>query len=83
MYFWMVRLLTLIASSSSSPRMRSAPHMRPRAAMSRMRSIVSSGYTGGALAHQRVIESGEVYLQKPFTPEALVANVRAVLDRRG
>ena len=43
MYFWMVRLLTLIPSLSSSPRMRSAPHKRPRAAMSRMRSIVSGG----------------------------------------
>jgi hypothetical protein len=43
MYFWMVRLLTLIPSLSSSPRIRSAPHRRPRAAMSRMRLIVSGG----------------------------------------
>ena len=43
MYFWMVRLLTLIPSLSSSPRMRSAPHSRPRAAMSRIRLIVSRG----------------------------------------
>jgi len=43
MYFWIVRLLTLIPSLSSSPRMRSAPHSRPRPAISRMRSIVSGG----------------------------------------
>ena len=43
MYFWMVRLLTLIPSLSSSPRMRSAPHSRPRAAMSRIRLMVSGG----------------------------------------
>src|SRR6185503_15105664 len=43
MYFWIVRLLTLIPTLSNSPRMRSAPHSRPRAAMSRMSSIVSGG----------------------------------------
>jgi len=43
MYFWIVRLLTLIPTLSNSPRMRSAPQSRPRAAMSRMRSIVSRG----------------------------------------
>src|SRR5215475_9782930 len=43
MYFWIVRLLTLIPSLSSSPRMRSAPHSRPRAAMSRISWIVSRG----------------------------------------
>ena len=39
----MVRLLTLMPSLSNSPRMRSAPHKRPRRAMSRMRSMVSFG----------------------------------------
>jgi len=43
MYFWMVRLLTGMPSLRSSPRMRSAPHRRPRRAMSRMRSMVSFG----------------------------------------
>ncbi len=43
MYFWMVRLLTLMPSLSSSPRIRSAPQSRPRRAMSRMSSTVSAG----------------------------------------
>ena len=43
MYFWIVRLLTLTPTLSNSPRMRSAPQSRPRAAMSRMSSIVSGG----------------------------------------
>ncbi|HVE83054.1 MAG TPA: ATP-binding protein [Myxococcales bacterium] len=41
-----------------------------------------SGYTGGALVHQGLFQSGAAYLQKPFTAEALLQAVRAALDRR-
>jgi DNA-binding response OmpR family regulator len=45
-----------------------------------VRVLFMSGYTGGALVHQRVVESGAAHLQKPFTPELLLERVRAVLD---
>jgi len=40
-----------------------------------------SGYTGGALVHQGLFQSGAAYLQKPFTGEALLRAVRAALDQ--
>ena len=46
MYFWMVRLHTLIPSLSSSPQIRSAPHKRFSFTILRMRSIVSGGIFG-------------------------------------
>ncbi len=39
-----------------------------------------SGYTSDALAHRRMMAAGTAFLQKPFTPDALVHQVRAVLD---
>jgi len=39
-----------------------------------------SGYTGGALVHQGLFQSGAAYLQKPFTGEALLLAVRKALD---
>lgn len=41
-----------------------------------------SGYTSDALAQHNIIAPGTAFLQKPFTPEALARQVRAVLDRR-
>jgi PAS domain S-box-containing protein len=41
-----------------------------------------SGYTGGALVHQGLFQSGAAYLQKPFTADALLRSVRAALDRK-
>jgi PAS domain S-box-containing protein len=38
-----------------------------------------SGYTRDALRRQRVLEPGTAFLEKPFTPEALVRSVHAAL----
>ncbi len=46
----------------------------------RVRVLYMSGYAGGALAHQGVVEPGMTFLQKPFTPDVLVHKVRAALD---
>jgi two-component system, cell cycle sensor histidine kinase and response regulator CckA len=39
-----------------------------------------SGYTSDALAQRHMMAAGTAFLQKPFTPDALVHQVRAVLD---
>jgi two-component system, cell cycle sensor histidine kinase and response regulator CckA len=41
-----------------------------------------SGYTASAVARDRALEPDAAFLQKPFTPGALVAKVREVLDAR-
>ena len=43
--------------------------------------LFMSGYTGGALAHQRILEAYESFLQKPFTPSLLLERVRDALER--
>ncbi|MFL5320403.1 MAG: ATP-binding protein, partial [Myxococcaceae bacterium] len=47
-----------------------------------LKILFMSGYTGGAMVHQGVVESGAAYLQKPFTPESLLAKLRATLDAK-
>jgi two-component system cell cycle sensor histidine kinase/response regulator CckA len=39
-----------------------------------------SGYTDDAIAHHGVLDPGIALLQKPVTPDALLAHVREVLD---
>jgi hypothetical protein len=39
-----------------------------------------SGYTGAAIMENRFIQPGSVFLQKPFSPDALKAKIRELLD---
>ena len=43
--------------------------------------LFMSGYTDSALVHQGAIEGDRSFLQKPFSPDVLLARVREVLDR--
>ncbi|HEX9872078.1 MAG TPA: ATP-binding protein, partial [Candidatus Tectomicrobia bacterium] len=45
-----------------------------------MKVLYVSGYTGDALHQRNLMEPGTAFLQKPFTPDALARQVRAVLD---
>jgi CheY-like chemotaxis protein len=46
-----------------------------------MKRLFMSGYTDAAIIHRDGLEPGAPFLQKPFTPDALVRRVRDVLDQ--
>jgi len=45
-----------------------------------LRVLFMSGYTDDVIAQRGVLEEGTAFLSKPFTPDALGAKVREVLD---
>jgi CheY-like chemotaxis protein len=46
-----------------------------------MRVLYVSGYTEATIARGGKLETGENFLQKPFTPQSLMRQVRELLDR--
>lgn len=45
-----------------------------------LKILYMSDYTGTAMAHHEILESGSPLLQKPYSPDALLQKVREVLD---
>jgi two-component system cell cycle sensor histidine kinase/response regulator CckA len=43
--------------------------------------LYMSGYTGNLIAHHGVLASGSAFIQKPFTKQSLLSEVRRVLDQ--
>ena len=48
-----------------------------------MKVVFISGYADRAIVRHGVLEADTLYLQKPFTPDALARKVREALDNRG
>jgi PAS domain S-box-containing protein len=48
-----------------------------------MKVLYMSGYTDDAIVHHGTLDAGTAFIQKPFTPDALAAGVRRVLDADG
>ncbi|MBK7863535.1 MAG: response regulator [Archangiaceae bacterium] len=74
----------LVLTDLQLPEM-SGPDMvkKLRALSPEMKVLYMSGFAGGALSRQGIVEPGMSFLQKPFTPDVLMHKVRAALDGGG
>ncbi|HUE85477.1 MAG TPA: MASE1 domain-containing protein [Vicinamibacterales bacterium] len=54
-----------------------------RALRPTVRVLYMSGYADEAIVRTGVLDEGQPFLQKPFTPRELAVKIRDVLDRRG
>lgn len=46
-----------------------------------LKVLYMSGYTGNAMVHHGMLEEGLIFIQKPFSPDALARKVREVLEK--
>jgi two-component system, cell cycle sensor histidine kinase and response regulator CckA len=71
----------LLLTDVVMPRM-SGREVAERLALMRpdMAVLFMSGYTADVIARHGILEEGRLFLEKPFTPTALAARVREVLD---
>jgi CheY-like chemotaxis protein len=46
-----------------------------------MKVLYMSGYAEGSIVRQRILEPGTAFIQKPFSPEALILKVRQTLGK--
>jgi two-component system cell cycle sensor histidine kinase/response regulator CckA len=74
-------IVHLLLSDVVMPQM-SGPELAKRLASARpeMKVLCMSGYTDDSVVRHGVLEARFAYLQKPFTPNALMTKVREVLD---
>lgn len=54
---------------------------RLKAAQPGLKVMYMSGYTDDAIIHHGVLDSGAIFIQKPFTTDMLIRRVRETLDR--
>jgi len=74
--------IDLVITDIVMPRM-NGPELVQRLASLRpgVRVLFISGFADHALVHQGLRGPGTAFLQKPFTPDVLARNVRAVLEQ--
>ncbi|MBK9168728.1 MAG: PAS domain S-box protein [Bryobacterales bacterium] len=45
-----------------------------------LKFLFMSGYTDNGIVPQRLLDAGQAFLQKPFTPDALAAKIRTLIE---